>query len=218
MSDRIIERAQETAEGFRLKFRGHDTELNVPLSIYQKHRLTENIVITQAQLAQLQHEVNQMECAQAARRLLAARAHSEGDLRAKLSRKGYAKEVIQAVLRELKVAGLIDDDSYALNFARKLIERNPSGHSFLVAALRKMRISPEVAKQAVDLAMSSQDEESLAERSLRRRWHVFREFDIERARAKAYTYLSRRGIGYSAARAAFTKLYSESQGRKDDTT
>jgi SOS response regulatory protein OraA/RecX len=46
----------------------------------------------------------------------------------------------------------------------------------------------------------------LAVASLERKWNSLKQFDLERARTKAYTYLSRRGIGYAAAKAAFEQL------------
>ena len=62
--------------------------------------------------------------------------------------------------------------------------------------------------------MSDRDETELAIRALQSRWRRWSEIDVETARKRAYNYLSRRGIGYQAARAAFEEL----SGKTDEVT
>ena len=51
-------------------------------------------------------------------RLLSYRARSEAELRKKLSERGYSSRVIERVIGDFLRAGLLDDRSFAMAFAR----------------------------------------------------------------------------------------------------
>jgi SOS response regulatory protein OraA/RecX len=194
---------------FFVLFSGRERGIPVSEDLVHKHRLKEGIILTAPQVAQLEREAERAECERVVVRLLGLREHSIGELRTKLARRKFDKDVIQMTVTAYIEKGLLDDAHFAMLSAQSLLARNPVGKSYLTAYLQKKQVSRDIAVQTVDLLLKESDETDLAVQSLRRRWRTYSQFEVETARSKAYTYLGRRGIGYSAAKAAFDKLLSE---------
>jgi regulatory protein len=217
MSDQIrINRVKAWAGLYRLEITGLAEPIVISRQLLEKHRLKEGIVITPAQLEQLRTEAERAACDREVARLLAMREHSVGEIRTKLVRKKFADSAIKHVLKEYLDRQLLDDAHYAQVLVRRIQERNPAGRSYLIGSLRRKQIDGALAERTVDLLLDDQDQTELAVRALEKRWLRFSQFDLETARRRAYNYLSRRGIGYRAARAAFEKLYDDTNKDDDD--
>jgi regulatory protein len=192
-----------------LQLTGFDEPLVVGAEVVARYRLVEGIVLTESQVSQLKRDAELGGCEREIGRLLGLRDHSTGEIRRKLKRKLFSTETVEETVRRYRDRGLIDDVRFAYQHAERLLERNPAGRSYLVAYLRRKGIDRALAESTVDVVMGNQDEIALAVSALERRWRVFRQFDLEKARHRAYTYLSRRGIGYEAARAAFDQMVKQ---------
>jgi regulatory protein len=171
-----------------------------------KHRLKEGIVITPPQLERLQFESELYLCDREAARLLALREHSIGEMRIKLTRKQFTSSTIRRTVKKYKDQGMLDDTRFALTTARNLVERRPSGRSYVIAVLRSKMIERSLAEQTAETVLSDMEELELAVKALQSRWSEFSQFDLEVARRKSYNYLSRRGFNYEAAKTAFEQL------------
>lgn len=183
--------------------------LEVTEELVLKYRLKAGIVITAAQLAQLQTEAELAACDREVARLLGMRDHSVGELRLKLARKQFSRTTINETVTRYRQRGMLDDAHFAFLLARRALEKNPSGRAYLVATLVKKQIERRLAEQTVDQLLAGSDEVTLAVHSLKKRWRLLRQLELETARRRAYTYLGRRGIGYEAARAAFEQLVDQ---------
>lgn len=173
------------------------------------NRLVEGITLTPPQLEQLRLAADLLACKREAGRLLALRERSVGEMEFKLRQKGFGTDVIKSIIATFRRSGHLDDTVYAAKLAEYTLRRSPSGRAYLVATLRRKLIGRELAERTVDALMSRQSEEEIAVRALRKRWSQYRQLELETARRKAYNYLSRRGISYQAARAAFETLSRE---------
>ncbi len=191
------------------------SELNQPLlvpeEVIHRYRLVENIVLTPSQLDQLRAEAELLACDQKISRLLAGREHSVGEMRLKLRQKGFGDEAIKVSVTKFRRLGLLDDARYARLVAESSMKRNPSGRAFLVSVLQKKHIARSLAESTADTILNGVDEIDLAVTSLRKRWSLFAQLELERARKKAYNYLSRRGVSYAVAKAAFERLCDENK-------
>ena len=197
-----------TGETYRMEISTLEEPLIVPAEIVFRHALKADIVLTESQLVQLQAEAELIRCDRSAARMLGIREHTIGELKTKLKRKKFSVEAVDQTIKRYRSRGLLDDAHVANKLVQQSLERNPSGRAFLIAMLQRKQISRALAEQAVELALVSKDEVELAVESLRKRWSTIGQLELERARTKAYTYLSRRGIGYAAARTAFERLYN----------
>jgi SOS response regulatory protein OraA/RecX len=151
-------------------------------------------------------------CDREVARLLALRPHAVGEVRFKLARKQFEPDIVSATLRKYEQRGLLDDAHVAMTLARIALERRPAGRSYLIAVLRKKMIARELAEQTVDLALGDRNENELAYAALSQRKRALfssAQIEVETVRRKAYTFLSRRGIGYAAAKAAVERLLKE---------
>jgi len=142
--------------------------------------------------------------------MLARRPYSVGEFKRGLRQKGISDEHIKRVVGDFRERGLLDDYQYALARARSLHERKPAGRGYLIAWLRKRLVPREIAEQAVAELLGDVDEVDTAVELLRRKKESLLKFDLETARKKAYTYLSRRAISYGSAKAAFEKMFESS--------
>ncbi|MEK7774799.1 MAG: regulatory protein RecX [Candidatus Zixiibacteriota bacterium] len=176
-----------------------------PLVAYEL-RLVEGIVLTTSQIERLKGESERFTCEQTAIRMLALRDHSIGELKAKLLRKGIGTESVTAAIKSLRERGYLDDQKYALSYAERLVRERPCGQAYLIGHLMKKQINRRIAEDTATMVLQSTSEMTLAIESLRRRWRLFSQFELEVAQRKAYTYLSGRGFGYAAAKAAFEHL------------
>lgn len=214
MADSTVRIARLTGSGggFRITLSDSDEPFFVEGIVVAKHRLKEGIVITLPQAADLRREAAEGACDRETARLLALRPHSIGELRAKLKRKEHAEVQINAIIKKYRTRGLLDDTQVATSLARAALERKPAGKNYLVALLRRKLIDRDTAQAVVDMLLADHSENDLAYEALSRRKRVLfssRQIEVETIRRRAYTYLSRRGIGYSAAKDAFEKLLKE---------
>jgi len=178
-------------------------------SIAQKYSLQFHTEITDTQLKKIKAESDFQRGRDYVTYLLSRSARSYGQLLVKLDEKQYDRKVSIKILAELKEAGLIDDARFAHQMVESILRNKPGGRAFLVAALRRKYISRELAETIVDDYLRDIDETDMAIQLLHGRWRYFSKFELETARRKAYNYLSRRSIGYRAAKAAFDKVAEE---------
>ncbi len=91
-------------------------------------------------------------------RLLAARALSAGDLRARLQRRAEDQAAIEPVMEQLRQYGFVDDAKFAEHFASARRDSGTAGQQRVLRDLRQRRISSSVASQAVSSAFEGTDE------------------------------------------------------------
>ncbi len=202
-----ITKLYESAGRYKLTVSTLKEPLIVSICMVFKHRLKKGIVITQPQLEQLIAEAKVDECDRLVGRMLGYREHSVGEVRFKLKQKEICPDAIESVVSKYVRSGLLDDHRFAEMLARRTLEKKAAWRPYIVAELQKKRIDRSLAERVVDDLLEDKDETGIAVAALERKWHQYAQIDIESARKKAYNYLSRRGIGYGAAKAAFETLH-----------
>jgi regulatory protein len=205
----VLQKVVQKGGRYELTVSVLDEPLVVDAEIVHRYRLVPDIVLTPSQLEQLRAAAELLACDNALSRVLAIREHSVREAELKLRRRGFESDVVRAVVQKYRKLELLDDARYARSVVETSLKRNPSGRGFLVALLRKKGIARTLAERTVDTTLRNVDEVELATRSLEKRWSGYSQLELERARRKAYNYLSRRGISYQAAKAAFEKLYNQ---------
>lgn len=84
--------------------------------------------------------------------LVACRDHSRAELTRKLRRSSDAQSA-QETVEKLERLGLVDDEDYALQLARRLLSQKKFGQRRVVQELYAKGIGRELAQQAIDEAM-----------------------------------------------------------------
>jgi regulatory protein len=149
--------------------------------------------------------------------MLAARARSSVELRRLLVRKGEPAEYVAVAIERLVAAGLLDDASFARQFARS---------KALGAGLSRRRLQQELARKGVARELSDDaieevfDEEGIddsasIERVARKKLRTLSKLDAPTQRRRLYAFLARRGFNSDdIARVVRTVL--ESNASTDD--
>ena len=132
-------------------------------------------------------------------RRLSRRAHSEGELEAKMAGAGYLGEEIENTLSFLRERRYLDDPTFARDFARNRNEHRLWGPARIQARLKQLRLSDE----DIDSALSEvfpEGEEEAAKRALDRFLRLARRPAPRNKRmARAYRHLLTRGFSPSVA-------------------
>lgn len=149
--------------------------------------------LSDAVLAALRTRADAALAAQIAYRLLATRLRSRRELVDRLRRHRVSAESIDAVMRELDRAGLIDDRRFAEAWVRSRIALRPSGTVRLRHELAAKGVSKDVVDRALGATLAH-DEGALALQLARARVHRYRGAPSDVAYRKLAGILHRRGF------------------------
>lgn len=146
-------------------------------------------------------------------RLLTYRERSTKELGERLDEDGYQPETVTAVVGRLSAAGLLDDDRFARSLARNLTLIRRLGRNRASRELRAHGIDPLLADEALDEALSVDDESTAA-------GEFARSLSVKRGatRDKVAAKLLRRGyaprLALTAAREAMGEVASDGDDQR----
>ena len=100
---------------------------------------------------------------QKAYRLLSLRPHSEKELEKKLREKGFPAVVIKEALEKLHDLKYLNDESFAIGWARDLAANKLRGNRKIIASLREKGVAPQLIDGAIAAArLEISEEEAIA--------------------------------------------------------
>jgi regulatory protein len=103
-------------------------------------------------------------------RALSGRAHSSGDLRAKLSRRAESPADVDAVIAQLKDSGYLNDRRFAENYAAARLQNQGLGKMRVLRDLRQRQVAPKLAEQVTEQTYAETKEVDLIEEFLQRKY------------------------------------------------
>jgi regulatory protein len=103
-------------------------------------------------------------------KLLGQRSYSQAELRRKLALRASTPGDVQATVDKLREYGLINDAKFSETFAQARVQTGSFGRQRVLRDLLVKRVSPRVASTAVDQAFAGQDERSLVDAFLDRKY------------------------------------------------
>jgi len=173
-----------------------DNEFGLDSSILVQVDLKKGDILTKARMKDILQKEEKKRVKEKAFRYLAARAHTEKELQAKLRQKGYAEELITTVISELKEAKFLDDVKFASSFARNRIVKKPMGARLLRQELRQKGLKPEIIDKALTEAYSSKRQEEIARELVERRKDQYKDLDENKQKKRLNDFLLRRGFDW----------------------
>jgi len=90
--------------------------------------------------------------------LITARERSRAGLAQRLVDDGYSRAVAESTAGDLERIGLVDDERFAHAMARTMANARGKGRSGIARELRMAGVSEEIATEALDAALSTDDE------------------------------------------------------------
>lgn len=156
--------------------------------------LRKNDSIDEINFDRLIFESDILKAKDSAFRFLGRRHHSTSELRTKLIKKKYLKEVIDNVLSDLTNRNLLDDEKFANEFIEEKSTRKKIGKNKLKAELFKKGIDRKIIERVisnVNADISYDNVISLAHRKFESLKH--KNIEKKKIRLKLYSYLVSRG-------------------------
>ncbi len=126
--------------------------------------------------------------------LLARREFSESQIRARLARKGYEADDIEAAVARLKDERSIDDARVAGAIARTQTSLRRRGPLRVRREIEKAGIAGTTAREAMDAILADVDPEALIQAALARRLRGDRPIADDREFQRLYRYLVSQGF------------------------
>lgn len=139
---------------------------------------------------------------------LARRSRSVSELRQWLREREIEPAAIDDVIARLVAAGLLDDERYALSFARsRLLDRKLSKRRVL-AELARRGVARDLADAAVAQVMDDEgvDEFAAVEQVAARKWKTLSKLDRPVAIRRLMAFLARRGYDGDVVRRAVGQI------------
>ncbi|MFA5159647.1 MAG: regulatory protein RecX [Candidatus Omnitrophota bacterium] len=141
-------------------------------------------------------------------RLLAASPKSGQELKGKLTAKGYAFEIIDRVLNDLRTQGVLDDTVYAKNLMTRFTLGRPVGRHKIAFELKRHGISKTISDEVLK-TLSIEDETERALEQARLKWAGWSQLDPQKRKKHLYDFLIRKGYDFQIAQDILQKLSKE---------
>jgi regulatory protein len=147
--------------------------------------------------------------------MLAFRARSVRELRRRLLEKGEQPEIADAAIARLTELGLLDDASYARQFARAKVLGSGLSRRRLQQELFRKGVEREVADEAIADVMAEDevDEDAIIDRVARRKLRTLASLEPETRRRRLYAFLARRGYDLDDIRRVMDELLRDAEPR-----
>jgi len=145
-------------------------------------------------------------------RLLAASPKSSQELSKKLADKGYAVEIIEQALQNLKEQGVLDDTLYAKDLVARLTHGKAAGRHKIAFELKRHGISKKISAEILE-TLSSEDETERALEQARWKWSGWASLDLQKRKKRLYDFLIRKGYDFQIVQDVLQKLL---KGSLDD--
>lgn len=101
---------------------------------------------------------------------LGRRAHSQQELKQKLSRRAQSAADVHTTLVKLREYGFADDRKFSQTFAESRLQNQGFGRMRVLRELRSKNVASTIAADAVERAFSGVDEQELIQRFLERKY------------------------------------------------
>ena len=211
MSGRITEIRKSPGEGQRLTvFVDGSEAFTVSEEVARELDLSVGCELAPAASERLGEDDERTRAREAALRLLAVRARSEGELVDRLRRKGFSEELTAVVVSALAGVGLVDDAAFARAWADEKMRLRPIGPRRLTSELLSKRIRRELVALVVDETFREHSELELARRAIEKKARVSGGADAAKRRARLHSFLLRRGFSYEVASTVLKEIEGDS--------
>jgi regulatory protein len=167
--------------------------------------LHKGIELTEKKINKLKDADSLQRCMDAAYSFLSYRPRSEMEVKQRLRRRGFDKDMIDKVVYKLKKTTLINDMEFVKYWLDSRSEFNPKGKTLLKIELKQKGVKRELVNNMID----DVDEEDNAYRAARKKLRIFRGLEYEEFKSKLFNYLRWRGFGYDVIENVCDRIWQE---------
>lgn len=173
-------------------------KLYLSLEVFMKNGLRRGDEISEDRFALFVRENRKYFVRISALRYLANRMHSSHELKIKLVKKKYEKEIVNEVVDELNKRGLINDYAFAVSYAEENIRNKLWGKNKVKAGLIQKSISGDIIDTVLSELFTEDDEIENAVQLAAKKLKTLqsRKYDANKTKQKLITFLMARGYNY----------------------
>ncbi len=170
-------------------------------------RLNKGRTLSETEIAELLDEDAYFRAREKAYHLLSYRQRSSSELSERLLRKGIPRHTVNRVIDRLSELQMIDDESFARNFAAARLRSKGYGPVRVRGELIRKGISRDIIESTLDEAYENASLDELALAAATRILHrLIKEPDPGKRRKKLTSYLTRRGFSFDQMGKALAKM------------
>ncbi len=138
-------------------------------------------------------------------RLLAIRGRTVSEMKERLLKKGFLPEEVEETLHRLLEQGYLNDQRFALDWAKGRLARAPVGRQRIASELKARGVGEAAIRKALTEVYAQTDEYQLASRAALRRLPFVQRLPLEKQRHRLFTHLRRLGFSASIALTVLTE-------------
>lgn len=188
----------------------------VSLDVIERHALRVGAELNEAKLAEVDDAIAALHTYDRALNMLVANARSTRDLRRKLIQKGEPEAHVDAAIARLSETGLMNDETFARQFARSRVLGRGVSRRRVRDELFKRGVSGTAANEAIAEVFDEEqvDESALVLDAARKKLRTLGGLDAPTQRRRLYAFLARKG--YDGARISEAMSTVLGAGADDD--
>jgi regulatory protein len=168
--------------------------------------LSVDILISDAEIDDLQRRDSLHHVYDAALNLLTYRPRSASELRSRLLRRSFDPELVEEALQKLKTQKVVDDEQFAQFWVENRMSYSPRGGRLLKAELRAKGVERDVIENALPEAEA---ESQAAYKVAQRKARSLSSLEWQEFRHRLGDHLVRRGFDYETAGSMVRRLWEE---------
>lgn len=140
-------------------------------------------------------------------RFLSLRNHSSHELKLKLIKKNYPKELIDDAIEQLKVKNFINDREFARQYIDEKINKKKSGFFKIKSELNKKGIERELIEELLS-SLNSQISLDIASNLAKKKYDqlIQKKIDHRKLKQKIFSFLASKGFETDIILSVFNKL------------
>lgn len=132
--------------------------------------------------------------------LLRQRPRSVYEIRQRLKLKGYNEALVDEIVGDLKKAGDVDDEKFAMLWMESRMHSNPVGDVVLKHELKTKGVEDSIIEATLSRKAKNYDEYEVAFTMAGEQFERFKKLDGRKALKRVYDFLLRRGFKYDTIR------------------
>lgn len=164
--------------------------------ILLKRKLRLNQELSSQEIDSLLFEDERARARAKAFELLSYRDHSTKELSLKLSKRGFKKEIVELLVVEMQSQGYLDDESFAMLFARSRVVQKQVGRKELSHQLKQKGITETTLQKILDEIYEEFDEKALARQQAEKKIRSFQKDDPAKSKKSLIDFLYRKGFDW----------------------
>ena len=144
-------------------------------------------------------------------RLLNYRPRSEQEIRDKLKKRGFAEEIIDCLVLELKNRSLIDDYNFARLWMKSRLQSSGQSFSNVRRELLRKGIADDIIEDVTAQIEKDFNEYDIAKGLIEMRLRLVQGLDRHKAQYRLYGYLKRRGFSDNIIYKVINEAYADTK-------